>query len=133
VKTVYAILAILWTAPAALQAQGVGQGQIKPSMKNPQALVLILQPYGFEPASVTIANRAVQVSVHNRTGKKEIDLDLIRVAGPQGQAIAASKVQTTKVDKRRLQWREYFELTPGRYVITEASEPRWRCEITVNP
>ena len=63
--------------------------------------------------------------VDNRSGLEEVTLRVDRVAGP--------RLHEVRVPREMLDWNEEINLTPGQYVLTEASHPDWVCRITVNP
>lgn len=104
------------------------------SMKNPHVLALTLKPWGFEPAQVTLPNRAVFLQIHKRSGKRDVTFALTRQPrGVGAAALPAEAVHNVALPTHQTFWRDYFELTPGDYVLTEAGRPGWRCAITVQP
>ena len=90
-----------------------------------QAQLITLRPFGFEPKQITRSEGRFLLMVDNRSGLREMSLRLDRVAG--------NRLHEVRVPRERLDWREFFELTPGRYTLTEANHPDWVCDITITP
>ncbi len=108
----------VWGSP--VRAQG-------PAARPNGAVVTVLRPYGFEPATVRIAAGRTQFLVFNRTGLTQVSLRIEREAGAALQTVHAEQV--TRYHKHG--WGPVLELTPGRYRIVEANHPRLVCQITV--
>lgn len=88
-----------------------------------EASVITLRPSGFDPKEITRSEGRVILVVLNRTGLEDISLGLDRQAG--GRLRAAS------VNRHKPRWGEIFNLTPGKYILSEESHPEWTCTITV--
>lgn len=80
---------------------------------------------GFEPAELTRPMGRFGLFVQNRSGLEEVTLRLDRVAG--------SRLREVPVPREKLDWDDVIDLTPGRYVLTEANNPDWVCNITITP
>lgn len=89
------------------------------------ALPIVLKPAGFVPMDVTGSQGDYFFSVLNQSGAGEIVLRLDREHG--------NRLHEAHVKKERLRWRQTVHLTPGVYLLTEASHPRWVCRITIAP
>jgi len=96
----------------------------------PQVVFLTLRTHGFEPAQVTLKAGKMFLSVANHTGKPSLTYHVVSAAklafSPQGQpqmdmASTGMKPQQTV----------FLTLAAGKYTVTEASEPKWTCTLTV--
>lgn len=85
--------------------------------------LVTIRPTGFEPAEISRVQGRFLLAVDNRAGLEEVTLRLDRVAG--------NRLRDVKVPRRKLDWREFVDLTPGRYVLSEAAHPEWNCTITI--
>lgn len=90
-----------------------------------EGVLVTLRPQGFEPSAITRPEGRFVLAINNRSGLREISVTLDREFGPRLRTIPMAR-------KRRL-FGEGIELPPGRYVLTEASHPKWVCNITVTP
>lgn len=90
-----------------------------------EGALVTLRPQGFEPSSITRPEGRFVLAINNRSGLREISVNLDRESGPRLRNIQMARA-------KRL-WGEGIELPPGRYVLTEASHPKWICNITVTP
>lgn len=77
-------------------------------------LVTIL-PDGFHPEEITRPKGVFIIAVENRSGLEDIELLLDREAG--------SRLRQVRIPVNKLNWKEGLDLTPGRYVLTEATNP----------
>lgn len=100
------------TATAAQQVQRV------------EAEVITIRPIGFEPREITRPKGLFLLAVENRSGLQTVQLRLDReVGGP--------RLRDVQMPRNRHDWKDAFDLTPGRYVLTEAYHPEWICSITI--
>lgn len=88
-----------------------------------EAELITIRPTGFEPAEITRAGGRFVLAVDNRSGFEEVDLQLNRETG--------SRVREALVHRKQLDWSEFVDLPPGRYVLKEVNHPDWLCLITV--
>jgi hypothetical protein len=88
-----------------------------------------LRPTGFYPARLTRSKGKFLLVVNNRTGLEEIDIAISREVGNGPR----EKLKDVKVHRKLLDWNDVFDLNPGTYVVTEASNPKWVCRISVTP
>jgi hypothetical protein len=86
---------------------------------------IILTRFGFEPNEIIRNEDEFLLSVENRSEVGDVDLHIDKVAG--------SRLHQQQVAKERPDWREFFKLEPGDYVLTEASHPDWICKIKITP
>lgn len=80
---------------------------------------------GFEPSEITRPMGRFALFVQNRSGLEEVTLRLDRVAG--------NRLREVPVNRNKLDWDDVLDLTPGNYVLTEANNPDWVCNITITP
>jgi hypothetical protein len=90
-----------------------------------EGALVTLHPQGFEPSSITRPQGRFVLAINNRSGLREISVSLDRESGP--------RLRTIPMARAKRLWGEGIELPPGRYVLTEASHPKWICNITVTP
>jgi hypothetical protein len=86
-------------------------------------LHITVRPWGFEPKQITRQKGDFALWVDNRSGLSELNVHLIRETG--------EAAQDRQIYKRRYDWLSYYDLTPGRYVLTEADHRQWECRITI--
>jgi hypothetical protein len=84
---------------------------------------IILTRFGFEPNSITRSSTKFLLSVENRSPVGDIELHLDRVAG--------LRLNQQQVAKERPDWRDFFTLEPGDYVLSEASHSDWVCKLKI--
>jgi hypothetical protein len=107
--------------PASVPLPPIAQGN-DPGQRVEVELVSI-RPSGFEPSEITRPRGFFIIAVENRSGLDEVELTLAREAG--------DRLHQVLVPRRKLNWKQGLDLTPGRYVLTEASNPEWQCTITI--
>lgn len=92
---------------------------------------LMLYPHGFEPAAITLPAGPVRLKVYNRIGRRDLDLVLEREEDEQGPKIT---LRSDRVDRGSRKWSDEMRvLTPGVYLLREASNEEWECRVTVVP
>src|SRR3954451_17114443 len=93
---------------------------------QPSEIELItLRPAGFEPAEVTRPKGAFVLFIDDRSGRGESSLVLQRVNGGQLRVIG--------LPRKKSEWNDVVDLTPGTYVLRDASNSELRCQITILP
>ena len=88
---------------------------------------ITLRPTGFYPAKLSRPKGAFLLVVCNRTGKAEVNVELAREVGNG----AKEKVKEAKIPRKVLDWNDTLDLNPGTYLLTEASNPKWVCELII--
>ncbi len=111
--------------PSSVSATVSESVQSKSNEPQVVALPIVLKPLGFVPSEITKPAGDYFLSVGNQSGVSEITLRLDRERG--------ERLHEAQVKKQRLRWRQAVHLTPGTYLLTEASHPRWVCRITITP
>lgn len=114
---------------AALASEGAAEPRIShappPGGAQPHIdiEVITIRPTGFERTEITRSKGLFGIAVENRSGLADIALRLDHEGGPRlGQA---------QLSSRKLSWKLAINLPPGRYVMTEASNPAWVCHFTI--
>jgi hypothetical protein len=85
---------------------------------------VVVRSKGFEPAEITRPQGRFVIAVYNRSGLEKLDLRLDRENG-------AGRLRESRVERGKLDWHTGVDLPPGRYLLTEANHPEWRCSITI--
>jgi hypothetical protein len=78
---------------------------------------------GFEPAEIARPKGRIQIAVANRSGLPQVTLWLDREAG--------ERLREVGVPREQPDWDDLFDLTPGRYILSEANHSLWTCHITI--
>jgi hypothetical protein len=88
-----------------------------------EAEIINVTPTGFEPTEITRPAGRFLLAIQDRSGVGELTLRVIR----EGDG-AEFLVPTRR--KHRV-WRDVVNPPPGRYLLTEANHPEWRCLIII--
>jgi len=124
VFTIIAAGARAWLAPTATTSKwSPATAQATPTPKRLSVLHVIVRPWGFEPKEVTRPKGEFALVVDNWSGLRQLDIHLIRETGERAQ-----NRQISKEGKFDL---SYYDLTPGRYLLTDTNHPNWVCRITI--
>ncbi len=86
---------------------------------------LTLRPNGFEPTEITIPAGKYLMVVRNRTGLDQFALRLERTTG--------ARLQDVRLPRYKRDWKQFMQLTPDTYLLSEVDHPDWVCRITVTP
>jgi len=87
--------------------------------------LLTLRPAGFEPAEISRRKGPFVLFIDDRTGRENSSLSLRRSNGGQLRAIG--------LQRQKSEWNDVVDLTPGTYVLQDANNPEWQCQITILP
>jgi hypothetical protein len=85
---------------------------------------LTLWPTGFKPAEIRRAAGPIALITVNNTRLQEISLRLNDESG--------NRLRAVRIAPGKREWREYVDLRPGIYVISEASHPDWSCRLIIS-
>ena len=88
---------------------------------------ITLHPEGFYPLKLSHPKGKFLLNVCNRAGLVEANFSLVRVVGNGTK----EKVIHSKVHQSVLDWSSVLDLNPGSYLLTEDSNPKWSCELTI--
>jgi hypothetical protein len=85
--------------------------------------LITITPHGFEPREITRPQGRFLLMIDNRSDLAATSLSLTREAGP--------RTHEMRVPREEPNWSDVVDLTPGRYVLTEADHSSWGCLITI--
>lgn len=88
-----------------------------------EAEVITITPRGFEPAEIIRPAGRFLLAIQDTSRLKELTLRVSR------ETDGTQFLVPTR--KQRRVWRDVVNPPPGRYVLTEANHPEWRCLITI--
>lgn len=97
--------------------------QSNPPAKRVEAELITVRRDGFEPKEITRPAGQFLLAIDNRSGLEVVTVRLDRQAG--------ARLRDIPVNWKERDWRDLLDLTPGRYVLTEATHPGWVCNITI--
>jgi hypothetical protein len=96
------------------------------SNSPPEEIELVtLRPAGFEPSEITRPKGAFVLFVEDRSGRENSSLGLQRANG--------ERVRTVSLQRRRSEWNDVVDLTPGTYILQDVNNPALRCQINILP
>ena len=84
-----------------------------------------ITPHGFEPAVITRPKGKFYLAVANRSGLNAVTFRIDRVVG--------NRLKEVALPREKVGWKEIVDLTPGDYVLTEATHLSWGCHIIITP
>lgn len=94
------------------------------SKKPVEVVQVILRPYGFEPAVLTVDRKEFLLVIRNRTADPEMDL---RVEKDSDAGWKTANL-TAKAGKA---WRNKMNLDVGRYTITDSRRSAFQCKLII--
>jgi hypothetical protein len=107
---------------------GRPSGDSQPANGPPTRLeveLLTLRPAGCEPAELVRPKGSFVLMIDDRSGKETSSLVLQRGSGERFRAIG--------VNRKKSKWHAVLDLPPDRYVLQDANDSGWRCQITILP
>jgi hypothetical protein len=117
---------LIKSVPASANSQEIAAAQGQPAPARIEAVLITAHPHGFEPNAITRPKGRFLLAVDNRTGlNNPIILRVDRVTG--------NRLHEASVPREKSRWRNFFDLPPGQYKLTEAAHPEWVCDITITP
>lgn len=87
--------------------------------------LITLRPAGFEPSELVRSKESFVLFIDDRSGKENSSLVLQRVKGERVRAIS--------LNRKKSDWHDVIDLSPGTYVLRDANNPELRCQITILP
>lgn len=87
--------------------------------------LITLRPAGFEPAEITRPKGPFVLFIDDRSGRDNSSLLLQRNNKGQLRAIG--------LERRKSEWNDVVDLTPGTYILQDANNSELRCQITILP
>jgi hypothetical protein len=86
----------------------------EPGQRLTGAELITIRPKGFEPSAITRASGPFILRVDNRSGLREVSLQLDRVAG--------SRLRAVQVPRQKLDWQDRIDLTPGTLPVNRSQQ-----------
>ena len=111
--------------PTLAQQGNKDRGQTVSAATRLKTLAVTLTSHGFEPENVEQQKGKFFLAVIDRTRIEGLALHLDKEVG--------GRVKDISIDSRVRRGAGVVDLTPGRYVLSEANHPDWLCHITVTP
>ena len=110
-------LGLLFVTFARLRGDSVSQAT--------EVELVTFKPAGFEPAEITRSKGPFVLFVDDRSGKDNSSLELKRLNGPRVRAVS--------LNRGKAEWNDVVDLSPGTYVLQDASNAELQCQITILP
>ena len=88
-----------------------------------EAEVITLTATGFEPKEITRPSGSFLLAVSNRSGLEDLVLHLDRIGG--------NRMQELRLSRKRRGWQGTINLPAGEYILSEANNPNWSCQIII--
>lgn len=122
---VTALGAKAWLSPPAPSMLAPAAPQVDAGKDAPEAEVVTILPAGFEPSQITRPRGGFLLVVNNRAGLEQVVWRLDREGG--------GRLHEVRLSEGRLGSKQYLDLPPGDYVLTEAADAGRACRITITP
>ena len=87
--------------------------------------LVTLRPAGFEPSEITRPKGPFVLFVEDRSGRENSSLVLQRVNG--------ERLRTVGLQRKKSEWNDVTDLTPGTYILQDLNNSALRCQITILP
>ena len=87
--------------------------------------LITVQPAGFEPSEITRTKGAFVLFLDDRSGKENSSLVLQRLNG--------ERLRRINLKRKKSNWNEVVDLSPGTYILQDGSNAERRCQITILP
>jgi hypothetical protein len=116
-----AVLAIVLSIIAYGTLRGVSGNDSQPT----EIELITLRPAGFEPAEITRPKGAFVLFIEDRSGRENSSLVLRRDNGGQ--------LRTIGLQRKKSEWSDVVNLTPGTYILQDANNSELPCRITILP
>lgn len=123
-------IAVFFVVYASVKVGRTGTSQpsevtIKPSSPDLEVELISLRPSGCEPAEITRSRGAFVLFIDDRTGRESSTLSLVKTNG--------DRMKQARTTKKRSEWQDLIDLTPGVYLLVDAANPQTSCRITILP
>jgi len=132
--TVLALIGVtayaLATSGAALPAGHAAVPRERSDGDSLQAELLTVRPTGFDPVEVMRAPGPFLLVVENRSG---VDLGTLQLLPVADGSQPGAPLFEESIGKGQENWSRRVDLPTGVYVLKQADEPGWTCQITVTP
>jgi hypothetical protein len=91
----------------------------------PRTVVILVRPNGMEPRQVQVPAGPLFLVTQNRSSARNLKFDLDVEKG--------NRIREVDSPSHKAVSEEFYDLTPGTYLLTEATHPAWVCRIVVTP
>ncbi len=106
-----------WSGPTSVDENQTSSDRV-------EAELLVLRADGFHPNEITRPPGRFLLVVQNHSSEEELSLALKPETGPS---------QEVRISKKQSKFKEFLQLPPGRYVLTDTKHSDWICTITITP
>lgn len=96
--------------------------QVAPSPRI-KAVYFRITPLGIEPADLTLPAGRYLVAIDNDSGFNAVDVKIDKEGG--------SRLGNAQLPSGRRKWREFVDFTPGRHVLTDPTDTKRVCRLTI--
>ena len=128
--TLIVAIAVFFVAYASVKVGRTGTSRptevtIQRSSSDLEVELITLRPSGCEPAEITRSRGAFVLFVDDRTGRESSTLSLVNTNG--------DRMKEARTTKKRSEWHDLIDLTPGVYLLVDAANSQTSCRITIQP
>lgn len=125
--TLIVAIAVFFVAYASVKVgrTGTSRPTIPRSSSDLEVELITLRPSGCEPAEITRSPGAFVLFVDDRTGRESSTLSLVKTNG--------DRMKEARTTKKRSEWHDLIDLTPGVYLLVDAANSQTSCRITILP
>jgi hypothetical protein len=88
-----------------------------------RAVYFRITPLGIEPAELTLPAGRYLVAIDNDSGFNALDVKIDKEGGP--------RLGNAQLPSGRRKWREFVDFTPGRHVLTDPTDTKRVCYLTI--
>lgn len=121
-----ALLLSVWSGSASAVKHRANLPEVSPQSANLlEAELLVVRADGFHPREITRPPGRFLLALQNHSTADELSLVLRREGDNSMREVRTSKKQSKS--------RQFVDLSPGRYVLSEANHPDWSCTIIIRP
>lgn len=110
---------------ASFSSRGERVGDKLSTPSHVEVELLVLRPEGFQPREIRRPPGRFLLALQNHSTSEEVSLTLT----PEG----GNPLKQVRFENKQSKLREFLELPPGRYVLSEANHPEWTCSIEITP
>ena len=121
-----ALLVSVWSGSASAVKHRANLTEVSAQSANRlEAELLVVRADGFHPKEITRPPGRFLLALQNHSTAEDLWLVLRREGDSSMREVRTSKKQSKS--------RQFVDLPPGRYVLSEASHPDWSCTIIIRP
>ena len=106
--------------------RGRSANLVRPNDNTQLEIELVtLRPAGFEPSEITRPKGPFVLFVEDPSGRENSSLVLQRVNG--------ERLRTIGLQRKKSEWNDVIDLTPGTYILQDVNNSALRCQVTILP